>query len=822
MKASFFKAFFLSLAGWVMTFSLSVAQNSIQEYNIFTLEKDTVFATSNTQTIRLWGDNPDINTVYEYHWSNGDTLPYTDIRFEGNYEVPVWCRRTLYNPVPVASDCISVDIDTATGKELYFNFDDTVCLCGPVVESADGTGWIWLRDGVDGNEHERCIRVHSGTGFGDVIRIVCYVYPVYEVDDGHHGRDGHGDDGMEYDVTLIFSIPEPVESDAADCIPLDIDTVDGKELHFYFDDTVCLCAPRIEWTDWFWRRDDGKNEYNRCIRVFHASETEDTVHIQCFRLDIDDIDAKNDDYHHNDDSDYGYTYELTLIFSEKIQPGTETDSVLVIFPKYAYSSLHGDTALCLDYSDTLPRKQDTLLTYNLGPYNRSLYTSYLWKDGHGEILGEDSVLHYTFAELDSVDANFYEGLLAVRVSLDSVPAQGHPDSLLACDTCFSYDTIRIRLVRNLYPSFDTNLFLPRDTTLCAHLDLPLRMSDTFFRAFWLDADSVVMPFGADTNTFVLQGKRGLDGYGDGTDTRTPDLYYLRYSHRYCPWTGFDTLSVINLVKSWLLMPARDTLICRDEPVEIVPGHLPVYSPCYEIFWNDGEKDSARQIKDGGEYVAYFALKADYNTCLYDTASDSIVMIWVDPAMTDIHLPADTTFCKDLSVTLDVRVPFASTRYSWEDGPMPDPEEESEEEQDSIVFTSPVKVIKEEGTYNVLLLDSMGCRNRQEISVTIDDCKPSIEIPNVFTPNGDGVNDVLRFKQLEKCTDVQVEIVDRWGQPVLKQKVPTADAFEWNGTMNNKGRRLPDGPYFYMVSYKNLYGKSKVQSGSITILGTSED
>ena len=153
--------------------------------------------------------------------------------------------------------------------------------------------------------------------------------------------------------------------------------------------------------------------------------------------------------------------------------------------------------------------------------------------------------------------------------------------------------------------------------------------------------------------------------------------------------------------------------------------------------------------------------------------------------------------------------------------MPDPGDDFEEEQDSIKFTQPVKIIKEEGTYNVLLLDSMGCKNRKEINVTVDDCKPSLDIPNVFTPNDDGVNDVLRFKQLEKCTDVVVEIVNRWGQPVMKKKVATAEDFEWNGRVNNTGARLPDGPYFYMVTYKNLYGKSKVQSGSITILGTGE-
>ena len=217
----------------------------------------------------------------------------------------------------------------------------------------------------------------------------------------------------------------------------------------------------------------------------------------------------------------------------------------------------------------------------------------------------------------------------------------------------------------------------------------------------------------------------------------------------------------------------------------------------------------------------FFINKVFAFCGYDTASDTIKVLWVDPAMTDIFLPSDTAFCKDLSITLDVRVPYPSTLYSWQEGPMPAPDEEFEEEQDSIEFTPPFKVIKDEGTYNVLLLDSMNCRNRQEINVTVDACKPALEIPNVFTPNGDGVNDVLKFKQLEKCTDVLIEIVDRWGQPVMKKKVASAEDFEWNGRVNNTGARLPDGPYFYMVTYKNLYGKSKVQSGSITILGTAE-
>ena len=76
------------------------------------------------------------------------------------------------------------------------------------------------------------------------------------------------------------------------------------------------------------------------------------------------------------------------------------------------------------------------------------------------------------------------------------------------------------------------------------------------------------------------------------------------------------------------------------------------------------------------------------------------------------------------------------------------------------------------------------------------------------------------QRLKYCEDVEIKIVTRWGQVVLKEKVKRAEDFSWNGCYKNGSRPLPDGPYFYMVTYKNMYGKKKVQSGTITILGST--
>jgi gliding motility-associated-like protein len=94
----------------------------------------------------------------------------------------------------------------------------------------------------------------------------------------------------------------------------------------------------------------------------------------------------------------------------------------------------------------------------------------------------------------------------------------------------------------------------------------------------------------------------------------------------------------------------------------------------------------------------------------------------------------------------------------------------------------------------------------------DDCPGRIFIPNVFTPNGDGLNDFFKidFVNLES---LDMSIYDRWGKFLYS----TGDKnFQWNGTFN--GNPLPEGVYFYEMKFKygddaNIYD----EKGTITLL-----
>ncbi len=85
----------------------------------------------------------------------------------------------------------------------------------------------------------------------------------------------------------------------------------------------------------------------------------------------------------------------------------------------------------------------------------------------------------------------------------------------------------------------------------------------------------------------------------------------------------------------------------------------------------------------------------------------------------------------------------------------------------------------------------------------------VSVPNVFSPNGDGINDTWVLKFLEGNANCKVQIFDRYGNIVFNS---TGYSTPWNGTLN--GKPLPVSTYYYIIDLKNGL---KPVSGSVTIL-----
>jgi large repetitive protein len=97
-----------------------------------------------------------------------------------------------------------------------------------------------------------------------------------------------------------------------------------------------------------------------------------------------------------------------------------------------------------------------------------------------------------------------------------------------------------------------------------------------------------------------------------------------------------------------------------------------------------------------------------------------------------------------------------------------------------------------GTYVVQVVDSYGCIAEESIFITFID----IDIPNFFTPNDDGENDLWTPTNLDGFPNIRIYVHDRYGRNITQ----FGQNGGWDGTYN--GKPLPTGDYWYTITLQN--------------------
>ncbi|MBK7311982.1 MAG: gliding motility-associated C-terminal domain-containing protein [Sphingobacteriaceae bacterium] len=118
--------------------------------------------------------------------------------------------------------------------------------------------------------------------------------------------------------------------------------------------------------------------------------------------------------------------------------------------------------------------------------------------------------------------------------------------------------------------------------------------------------------------------------------------------------------------------------------------------------------------------------------------------------------------------------------------------------------------KKSGCYLAETVNSFGCKSRDEVCVEVT-TDYNIYIPNVFTPNGDGNNDVFLVYGTG-ITKLEMTIFDRWGEKLFNSK---DQLLGWDGMY--KGVLSKQDAYTYMVTYTSLDGKKHEKTGHVTLL-----
>jgi gliding motility-associated-like protein len=204
-----------------------------------------------------------------------------------------------------------------------------------------------------------------------------------------------------------------------------------------------------------------------------------------------------------------------------------------------------------------------------------------------------------------------------------------------------------------------------------------------------------------------------------------------------------------------------------------------------IYWKGWGSNQTLLIRNEGRYPARLVS----GQCI---VFDTLVVKSVFPLT--VTSPKDTSLCVFEEWIIDEKTPF--TNYVWDNG------------ADSSSF----KVTKP-GVYRLEITND--CNSiKKEFNVNFRNQCCDIEAPNIFTPNGDRINDTFELVSSSTLVTFMLRIFNRWGDEVF---VTNNLQQYWNGMVN--GKEASTGVYFWTVEVNCLRGtnvRSTMHRGTITV------
>ncbi len=282
-----------------------------------------------------------------------------------------------------------------------------------------------------------------------------------------------------------------------------------------------------------------------------------------------------------------------------------------------------------------------------------------------------------------------------------------------------------------------------DTLLCEGDTLRLDVADTGFDVLWMDT------FTGTTFTITEAGTYWVEGTRDGCLER-------------------DTLEV-DYTRLALLDLGPDTVVCDAPFLELDAGEEGL-----DALWQNGTRDRYHTVLRTGWYVASIT-----NYC--GTITDSIrVSFGIAP------VPLDTVdLCPGRTVELDPGGEMLFTSWSTGD--------------------TARTIVVGEGEYRYEAFDIYGCPHSDSTVVRITAERDGlVYVPNSFTPNTDGYNDVWGVVGAEE-REFSLALFDRWGQEIWRSNDPMVG---WDGTI--AGTPVPPGAYVYLITYRDRCDSSETE------------
>ncbi|CAG5079110.1 PKD domain-containing protein [Parvicella tangerina] len=325
------------------------------------------------------------------------------------------------------------------------------------------------------------------------------------------------------------------------------------------------------------------------------------------------------------------------------------------------------------------------------------------------------------------------------------------------NSCTATSTVSV-LTDTISPTADAGL----DTVITCNSGLVVNLDGT-------NSSGTNLTYNWTTSTGTIDsqsnGSATVSGAGDYDLTVTSD--------NGC--TDTDQVSVsMDTVSPMVVIATPDSLDCQGTPVVLDASGTTGINETY--LWSDGASSNSTSVTTSGNYT----LTVTNDNGCNSTASVSVVDA-VGPTASFNGTPTSGNI--PLNVDFTDNSTGVNLSYSWDF----DDSNTSTQQNPSNTFT-------EMGTYNVVLVvtDANGCSDSDTLVVTAAG-ESVLIIPNIFSPNGDGDNDVFTL-QGTNISEVTGTIFNRWGQIIYEFDAIGAG---WDGRTIS-GAEATSGTYFYII------------------------
>jgi gliding motility-associated-like protein len=220
------------------------------------------------------------------------------------------------------------------------------------------------------------------------------------------------------------------------------------------------------------------------------------------------------------------------------------------------------------------------------------------------------------------------------------------------------------------------------------------------------------------------------------------------------------------------------------------------TPPYMVVWSDGQTTETASYLYAGTYDVTVT---DANNCSV-TVSETVKQ-QPFPVILQTNFAIDTIMFGDTIKTVTVSGnydPYLS--YLWQ------PSSGLGCDTCQNTFAAPLQTT----VYTIDAVDTMGCRGQTTFEVVVLS-EYIIYIPNAFTPDNNGVNDIFRI-YAKGVKNITLQIFNRWGEKIFHS---TKLEDGWDGTYHNK--EMTPSVYVYVAQLEFLNGYKTIKKGSVTLI-----